>query len=364
MTDSDRLLQTFLRLVRISSPSGDEGEVVEAIGQELRALGLAVERDAAGNLLARLDGPESAGEPLLLTAHMDTVRPCERVTPVIQGDVISSDGSTILGADDKAGVAIILEALRTLLEEGGPHRPIEALFTVGEESGLDGAKALAPTWLRARMGIGLDSGGDPGMMVASAPSHDTLVAAIHGRAAHAGVIPEAGVNAILVAAEAISAMPLGRVDAETTANIGIIAGGLATNIVPDLVTLHGEARSHDPAKLEAQTRAMVQALEQSAQARGATVDIRVTREYEGYRFSEGDPIIRLVSAAMRSLGLSPILHDTGGGSDANILNAAGISTVQISAGMAEAHTTREHVALSDMVAATRIVLECVRGPSR
>ncbi len=359
MINRDRLLQTFLRLVRISSPSGAEEEVASAIGQELSSMGLQGERDAAGNVLARLDGIGSTGEPLLLTAHMDTVQPCDHIVPTITGELITSDGRTILGADDKAGVAVILEALRVLLEEKTAHRPIEALFTVREESSLGGAKAVAPTWLRARMGIGLDTGGPQGILIASAPSHNTLVASIHGRAAHAGVNPEDGVNAILVAAEAIAAMPLGRIDAETTANIGVISGGLATNIVPELVTLHGEARSRDMAKLEAVTRDMVQALERTAEAHEATVEVQITREYDAYRFDEHTPIIRLVSAAMRSIGIEPILKATGGGSDANVFNAAGILTVQISAGMAAVHTCQEHVALSDMVTATQVVLACV-----
>jgi len=357
MINRDRLLQTFLDLVVIPSPSGAEGAVAEAIAAKLQALGLAVKRDSAGNILTRLEGQ---GEPLLLTAHMDTVGPCERVTPVVEGDIVRSDGSSILGADDKSGVAIILEVLAVLKEGALPHRPLEVLFSVEEETGLDGAKGCDLGQLRARMGIGLDAGGEPGTIVVSAPSHDELRAEIHGRAAHAGVSPEQGVSAIRVAAEAIAAMPLGRIDEETTANIGTISGGSATNVVPELVTLQGEARSRNELKLQAQTRAMVEALERSAAAHGAKAEIKVTRLYTTYTFDENTPIVQWVSQAMRSMGIQPLLHPTGGGSDANVFNAKGMSVVQISAGMHAVHTSEEHASLAEMLTTAQIILAAIR----
>jgi tripeptide aminopeptidase len=360
MINAERLLKTFLELVRISSPAGAEAQVAGDIEAKLKALGLEVERDAAGNLLAKTDGQ---GTPILLTAHMDTVVPCDKVTPVIKDGVVYSDGSTILGADDKAGVAIILEVLQVLAEQRLAHRPLDVLFTVREEVGLEGAKAFDVRRLRARMGVGLDMEGEQGTIVVRGPSQNSLWAQVHGRAAHAGANPEDGINAIRVAAEAIVAMPLGRIDAETTANIGVISGGLATNIIPDLVTLRGEARSRDEAKLEAQTRAMTGALERSAQMAGATVDIKVTRTYSAYHFDEHTPVVRWVSDAMRAISIEPLLVPTGGGSDANIFNAAGLQVVQISAGMEEVHTLKEHVALAEMVKAARIVLACTRQHS-
>ena len=275
MIDRERLMQTFLELVVIPSPSGEEQVVAAAITRRLEALGLRVETDEAGNLLARVPGRggDAAQEPLLVTAHMDTVVPCDPVSPVLREGVIYSDGTSILGADDKAGVAAILEVLAALAESQVAHRPLEILFTVSEEKGLRGAKAFDVGRLRASMGIGLDAGGPQGTIVQSAPSQDSLAVEVHGRAAHAGARPEEGINAIRVAAEAIAAMPLGRIDDETTANIGTISGGRATNIIPDLVTLRGEARSRSQAKLAAQTKAMTQALENAATAHGATVDL-------------------------------------------------------------------------------------------
>jgi tripeptide aminopeptidase len=355
MINAERLLESFLEMVRISSPAGAEAQVASIIEARLRGLGLEVERDAAGNLLAKTDGH---GTPVLLTAHMDTVVPCDKVIPIVREGVVYSDGSTILGADDKAGVAIILEVLQVLAEDHVAHRPLDVLFTVREEVGLEGAKAFDVRRLRAKIGVGLDMEGEQGTIVVRGPSQNALWAQVHGRAAHAGSNPEDGINAIRVAAEAIVAMPLGRIDAETTANIGVISGGLATNIIPDLVTLRGEARSRDEAKLEAQTRAMTEALEHSAQAAGATADIKVTRTYSAYHFDEHTSVVRWVSAAMRAIGIEPLLVPTGGGSDANVLNAAGMETVQISAGMEEVHTLKEHVAVAEMVTAAHIVLAC------
>ncbi|HHX64032.1 MAG TPA: M20/M25/M40 family metallo-hydrolase [Chloroflexi bacterium] len=357
MIHRERLLETFLHLVRIPSPSGQEEEVARAIVRYLNDLGADVETDEAGNLLAHFDGQ---GDPLLLTAHMDTVTPCDRINPVVRDGVIYSDGTSILGADDKSGVAIILEVLQVPADEDMPRRPLDILFTVEEEVGLAGARAFDMSRLRARMGIGLDSGGGRGIIIVSAPSQDSLVATVHGRSAHAGAHPEQGINAIRVAAEAIAAMPLGRIDEETTANIGVINGGDATNIVPDRVTMRGEARSRNTAKLEAQTGAMVNALESAAQAHGATVNVQVTRAYEAYNLDEDNPIVRLVADAMRSLDIEPCMVPSGGGSDGNIFNAAGIPMVQISAGMQEVHTCQEYVALDDMVAAAELVLACVK----
>ena len=358
MLQRERLLATFLELARIPSPPGGESAVAQVIANRLARLGLPPQRDAAGNLLARLDG---AGEPLLLTAHMDTVVPCEGVRPVVRDGVVYSDGTTVLGADDKSGIAAILEVLETLVAGGVPHCPLEVLFTVQEEVGLQGIKAFDVSRLRARMGLGLDAGGDVGSVVISAPSQDGLMVRVHGRAAHAGISPETGINAIRVAAEAIARMPLGRIDAETTANIGVIQGGAATNIVPDLVLVKGEARSLSEAKIERQVAAMTAAFEMSARSHGATVEIEVERRYSAYHLSEEAPVIRWVTGAMQAIGIEPLLLPTGGGSDANVLHAAGIPTVQIATGMAAVHTTAEHIAVDDLFTATRVVQACVQG---
>ena len=343
-------MTTFLDLVRIDSPSGKEGKIAQHVLARLRALGLEASIDATGNVIAKLAGE---GEPILLNAHLDNVMPCLGIVPIVAEGVVRSDGRTVLGADDKSGVAVILEVLQAI--KGLPHPPLEVVLTVQEETGLRGAKVLEFAQLQAKMGISLDTEGSIGNVVFSAPSHNSISAVVHGKAAHAGTHPEEGINAILVAAEAIAQMPLGRIDFETTANIGVIKGGRATNIVPDRVEVRGEARSRDEGKLRSQTDKMVKALRDAASRHGATVDVGVEREYLAFKLSEEDEIVRRAMAAARSIGLEPELVASGGGSDANIFNAHGIKVLNVSTGMEKVHTTEEHIAVADMVKCAELV---------
>ena len=356
MIQSDRLLNTFLALVGIDSPSGEEGRIAEYLVRQFKQMGLDAEVDCIGNVIARMDG---LGEPLLLNAHMDNVTPCKGVKPVVAEGVVRSDGTTVLGGDDKAGVAVILETLRVVIEQGLPHPPLEVVITVQEEVGLRGAKALDMGKLRAKLGIGLDGGNERGAIIIAAPSQNYLSAVIHGRASHAGACPEDGISAIVTASEAITQMQLGRIDSETTANIGTIHGGRATNIIPDRVELRGEARSRNEDKLSSQTNAMADALRSAASKYGGSVDVEVERAYTGYALTESDRIVRLVSLAMRSLGLEPKLVTAGAGFDANVFNAGGIQVVNVSVGEDRVHTAEERVALSDMVCGAELVLACL-----
>jgi tripeptide aminopeptidase len=358
MINETRLLETFLALVRIDSPSGEEEAMAQELEARLRQLGLTVELDPLQNLVARLPGQ---GGPCLLAAHMDTVMPGRGIKPAVRDGVVYSDGTTILGADDKAGVAAILEVLHTLSEQNLAHPAIEVVITVQEESGLLGAKGLDASRLQSKMGISLDCGGPAGAIVIAAPTQDSMFAVVHGKAAHAGAHPEQGINAIVVAAEAIHAMRLGRIDEETTANIGIIHGGTARNIVPDRVELTGEARSLQVAKLEAQTAGMVEALRSAARQHETTVDIEVTRAYDGYALTESDVIVSKLMAACLACGVEPSLVPSGGGSDANIFNAHGLQVVNTSMGAYDEHTTDEHVALADMATCARIVTHYLRS---
>ena len=296
MIDQGRLLATFLALVRIESPSGREDELAHHLMGALSDLGLEATRDGAGNVLGRWDG-RGRGAPFLLGAHMDTVTPCENVAPVVEGGIVRAGGDTILGADDKSGIAQILEMIAVVEERGLSHPPIEALFTAGEEVGLRGAKGLNIGELRASWAVILDHD-QIDEIVVCAPSHDQLRAVVHGKAAHAGAKPEDGVNAILIAAEAVAAMPLGRIDAQTTANVGMIQGGGATNVVPALVELSGEARSRSEAKLSEQIDAMRRALEEAA---GATAGGSRSTWSAATRATGGAPTTRrFESSAARS----------------------------------------------------------------
>lgn len=361
MINQDRLVSTFLELVQIDSPSGHEEEIAQHLAAELSGLGLTVERDTTGNVIGRLAGE---GPPILLSAHIDTVKPGRGVKPVINNGIITSDGATILGGDDKSGVAAILEVLRVLVERDLPPTklapPLEVALTVSEEVGLIGAKGLDLTSLRAKEGIVLDSGGPIGVIVVAAPSQNRIKAVVHGKTAHAGVEPEKGINAIVVASEAIAAMPLGRIDAETTANVGRIQGGTATNIVPDRVEIACETRSHDERKLAAQVQAMTEALEAAADRHGATVEVVLERSYSNFKLSQEDGIVQRAVAAAKALGLTPALVPSGGGSDANVFNAGGIATINISAGMDKVHTTEERLAVDDLVKCAGFLLAILR----
>ena len=353
MINRERLLETFLTLVQIDSPSGQEAAISRELAERLRALDLQVSVNDIGNVLGRWEG---TGDYVLLSAHMDTV-PGTGIKPIVTDGVVCSDGSTILGADDKSGIAVILETLTTLHERG--HRPaLEVAFSVGEEVGLLGAKAMDANWFRSRQALVLDAGGLINEIVYGAPVSDKLDATVHGRAAHAGSNPQDGINAIAIASQAIANMPLGRIDEETTANIGTIRGGQAVNIVPDRVDIRGEARSHDVAKLDAQIATMRKALEDAIAAHpGATLDLEIRRTYESYRLAQDCAIIQRIARALKELGEEPpLFHLTGGGSDANIFNARGITAVPISMGMQGAHTTAECVSVSGMTRCAELLL--------
>ena len=361
MIQEERIVSIFLELVRIDSPSGQEEIIGAHLRQRLEALGLTVEQDEIGNLIARRPGRDHAA-PLMLNAHMDTVGTDTGITPVIRDGVIYSDGTTILGADDKSGLAVILEVLHILQEHPEVDAPpLEVVFTVGEERGLVGAQALDPSRLHARRGLVLDSGGPIGTIIVAAPYQDKHHVTVFGRASHAGASPEKGINAIRVAAEAIAHMRLGKIDEETTANVGVIHGGVATNIIPERVDVDMEARSRDEAKLIAQTEHMIHLFQEAAARHGAHVDIEAKRIYNGYRHPIDSDLIRWVAEAVRRIGLEPIYHEAGGGTDANVFNARGIPSVVISTGQADVHTKNEHIAIADLVDCARWVLECVKS---
>ena len=357
MIDQERLLNTFVSLVRIDSPSGQEGAIREELVRRLQALDLEVHVDETGNVLGRLAGE---GEPLLLSAHMDTV-PGVGIQPVVNDGLVCSDGTTILGADDKSGIAVILEVVETLRANGS--RPaLEVALSVGEEVGLLGAKGMDMGWFRSRQALVLDMGGPIHEVVQAAPVSDKFDAVVHGRAAHAGAHPEDGINAIAIAAKGIGRMRLGRIDDETTANIGTIQGGEAVNVVPDRVSMRGEARSHSVAKLDAQIAAMRQALQDAVDAHpGARLEMCIERSYQAYRLAKDAPVLRRVTAALQAMGEgAPILKAIGGGSDANVFNARGIVAVPVSTGMSAVHTHQECIAVADMARCAELVLHALQ----
>lgn len=365
MVNRDRLVEEFLKIVRIDSLSLKERAMADYLKGKLGELGLKVEEDRAGqaaggdagNVIGVLEG--EGKEPLLMLAHMDRVKPGEGVQPVVEGDVIKSDGKTVLGSDDGAGIAAILEVLQVIKEKGTAHGRLEVVFTIGEEGGLHGAKGLDVEKLQAKRAVVLDSTGEVGTVINQAPAQDSIVAKVHGTAAHAGVAPEKGVNAVVVAAKAISRMRVGRIDEETTCNVGIIQGGKATNIVPDYVEVQCEARSRVEEKLVATTQAMCDEFLKAAAEEKARVELDVNRMYPAYHVPESDALIGLVRRAGEELGLPVKIQPTGGGSDANIINSKGIAAVNLAVGNEEVHTVNEYIRVSDLVRVTEYLVKII-----
>ncbi len=358
-----RLLETFLELVRIDSPSREERAVAEYCAAALAAAGCSVRFDDSaavtgsdtGNLIAELPG--SLPGVLLLSAHMDTVEPGRGVDPVIHEGLIVAAGDTILGADDKAGLATAIETARRLTESGKPHPTVKFLFTVQEEVGLCGAKALDAGVVAGDLCLVLDADGRPGGIVVAAPTHYTFKASFEGRAAHAGVAPELGISAIAMAADAIARMRIGRLDDRSTANIGTVSGGRATNVIAQQVEMTGECRSLDRQRVESIKAEMDSAMRDAAVKHGGSVNVAWTREYEGFELSEDAAAVRLVSRACRELGMEPGTFKTGGGSDANVIAAYGVETVALSCGMQGVHGTSEQIEVVDL---ERLTALCVR----
>ena len=365
------VVKYFISLASIDSESRNERAIADALIADLKALGAEVSEDCcykstngnAGNIFAQFPGQVDV-PPLLLCSHIDTVIPGVGVKPRIVGDRICSDGTTVLGADDKSGVAEIICGISRVLEAGIPHGPLEVLFTVSEEIGLLGAKFFDKSKLKASCGYAFDTQ-TVGDLVLGAPSQNSISITIHGKEAHAGVEPEKGINAIRIAAEAIAAMPLGRIDFETTSNIGIISGGVATNIVPNQVVIKGEARSHNPQKL-AQVCSDIRHALDSAIARHqgtthqASAEYHQETEYHAFRIPDDSPCVQLAKAALKEVGIEARTGIGGGGSDANIIGAAGIPMIICGTGMMRYHTVEEYIEIKDLEAGAAFVENLIK----
>jgi tripeptide aminopeptidase len=376
MINQQRLSEEFVRLAAINSPPLKESVIARYLTERLQRLGADVRFDNAssatggevGNLVAVLPGTGKVTEPLLFSVHMDTVEPGGQVEPVLRDGVFYSAGDTVLGADDKAGIAELLEALEVVREQKIPHGPIEIVITIAEEIGLVGAKHFDYSMVTARRGYALDTEGVD-QMVLQAPGANHLRIDIEGLASHAGMAPELGVSAIQTAALAISQMRLGRIDHETTANIGRIEGGVARNIVPQHLSIVGEARSHDPQKLQEQTEHMLACFEAAAaqmarEINGALVRPKISpkiySDFPSMSVAEDAPVVKLARAAAATVGHDLNVRLGGGGSDANIFNAHGIETIILATGMTRVHTHDESVAVADMVHVAQLLVEIIR----
>lgn len=354
------VLPLFLELAAIPSPSGEEEAVAERVRAYLHDLGVEGEGDSAGNILARLPATEGEiGEPLLLCAHLDTVPASGPIEPVVTDGVVTNGARTILGADDKAAVAVLLEAARLVLAEGRRHAGIELLFTTREETGLEGAFAFDVSRLEARLGFVYDYAGAVGEVVVAAPSGRAIDVVFTGRPAHAGINPEDGRSAIVAAARAISDLRLGRIDDETTANVGQIGGGTALNVVPARCRLAVEARSRDERKLAELVQELLDSFAFAAAVAECEVETTVEDKYRGYRLAADDPALVLARSALERAGFEPREVEVGGGSDANVFNERGLNCVNVANGMANVHTADEAIAVADLEAMVAVTLELV-----
>jgi tripeptide aminopeptidase len=363
----------FVELARVPSPPGQERAIADRVLEYLGGLALPVDEDDAGakigstigNLLCRIE-PTAEGTPLFFCAHLDTVPPQGPIEPVLEDGVLRNAGGTILGADNKAAVAAMLEAVRLVVAENRPHGGIELLFTPKEEVGLRGAAAFDHDRLTARIGYVYDHAGPVGEVILGAPFQCKLDASFHGRAAHSGMYPEEGRSAIVAAARAIADLRLGRLDEETTANVGEIQGGTARNIVPDHCSFAAEARSHDERKLGELIQEMLETITFAAQLADCDVETEVEPSARGYRYKRGDEPVRIAAAALERSGLQPTYGLSGGGADANVFNERGLACVNLANGMTDIHTPDERITVADlerMVDVTLALVEVARGAS-
>jgi tripeptide aminopeptidase len=360
------VLDLFTELAAIPSPPGEERAVADVVAAYLRDLGLAPEEDDAGaevgstigNVFARVE-PTTDGTPIFFCAHLDTVPPEGAIEPIVEDGVVRNAGATILGADNKSAVAAMLDGTRRVLAESRPHAGIELLFTPKEEVGLLGAAAFDHTRLRARVGYVYDQAAPIGDVILGAPHSRSMEVRFHGRAAHSGMYPEEGRSAIAAAARAIADLRLGRIDEETTANVGTIQGGTAGNIIPEWCTLLAEARSHDERKLADVVQEMLDAFAFAAGLEDCEVETEVHKSYRGYRFKREDEVVRLAHAALERAGYTPSYGLSGGAADANVFNERGLQCLNLANGMQDIHTPDERIAVEDLDRMVEVTLALV-----
>lgn len=354
--NKERVVQQFYDLIAIPCPSTQERQVADYLIREMEALGGTVTEDNAaaalqgttGNLFINFPGTVEGVPKILLSAHLDCVNPCAGIQATLEDGVFRSDGTTILGGDDKSGVTAILETLRCLKEQNIPHGPLQVVFTVCEEQGVAGSRNMDASLLDADFGYCLDSSGHPGKIIFAAPGQNKIFTKVHGKTAHGGLAPEKGINAIKKAAEILLDVPTARIDEETTCNIGIIHGGTATNVVPDLVEIAMDCRSRNLEKLEALTERIVAAYQEGGKKAGVLVDVEVRPSYKPYELPKDSPCILLAAKAAEELGLPVDVAATGGGSDSSHFNGNGVPCTVLGTGMTNVHTVEEILLEKDL----------------
>ncbi|TXV46009.1 M20/M25/M40 family metallo-hydrolase [Enterococcus sp. T0101B.F-10] len=363
--DTKRLVKTFIELVQIDSESENEGKIHEYLKNKFMKLGLEIVEDnskedtglGSNNLIVRLHGKDRNKLPLFFSCHTDTVSPGKGIEVIEESGILSSKGETILGADDKAGIAIIIEAIETIQELGITTGDLEFVFSPGEEIGLIGASALDMQLINAKSGYVLDSGGEVGRVTIASPTLFMYEIQVKGQSAHSGIEPEKGISAVSILSEALQKIEIGRIDEMTTANIGTINGGNATNIVMDSLVLKGEVRSVLPEVAEQLLKEIEEAFSAAVQKYGGSFEMTVEKMATGYNIPDEAVIMKRLDKAMHKQDLSLIKEISGGGSDANIFNEKGKEVVNLSIGYEKIHTTEEYIAVAEMEKAVKLVIE-------
>jgi tripeptide aminopeptidase len=359
--------QIFMELAALPTPPGSERAAADVVAGFLRDLGLAVDEDAAGasigsdtgNLYCHLAPTGGTGTPIFLCAHLDTVPPEGPIEPTVEDGIVHNAAGTILGADNKAAVAVMLGAAERIVNEGRLHAGVELLFTPKEEVGLQGAKAFDHTRLAAKLGFVYDQAAPIGEIVLGAPTQRSLTVRFHGRAAHAGMYPEDGRSAVAAAARAIADMRLGRIDEETSTNVGLVQGGTARNIVPEWCTVEAEVRSHDERKVDELVQELLEACSFAASVGEVEVEASIEEAYRAYRFRRSDAPVRLAAVALQRSGFEPRYALTGGGADANVFNERGLPCLNLANGMVDIHTPDERIAVDDLERMVDVTLALV-----
>lgn len=368
MIKQKRLFSTFSDLVHINSPSKKEKKIALYLKKYFKPFKANIFTDNAGekigadtgNLIIQIPGKVKK-EPLSFWTHLDTVAPTKNLKLLSKKDRFTTNKTTILGADDKAGIAAVCEAITSYLESHADYGDIELIFTISEEIGLLGAKHFSKKNLKAKTAYVLDCNGTPGTFIMQAPSAATFTAKITGKAAHAGIEPEKGINAIDIAAKAISKMKTGRINQDTTANIGSISGGTARNIVAESAIVKGEARSFNKKHLEKQIDHIKNCLSKEVAAHNAKLNFKVKLEYETFTLNKRENIVKRAETAAKNLKLKTHFVSSGGGSDANILNSKGIKTLNLGIGMQNAHATNEYILKKDLLTTAKLIFEIIKN---
>lgn len=366
LINQERLVESFKSLSLIDGIHGKELTIAGYLMKTLRTLGLEAAMDEAGstyggnagNVIGRLPGKKNV-PPVFLCAHMDTVQSTKNLKHVIEDGVIKTDGTTILGGDDRAGVAVILEILRVLQERNLEHGPIEILFNVCEEAGMHGAKFIKASALQSTFGFVFDCQASPGAYIIEAPGAVAFTAKVRGKSAHAAVSPEKGIHAIQIASKAIAQLRLGRWDETGMLNIGTIKGGVSINVIPDYVEITGETRNANKEKLQSQIEYIRSTFEQAANDAHGSVEIKFTEKYGGYQFDEDVKVIDIAKKGIQAAGYIPSPIRYPGGSDANVLNNNGVTALNLGVGFKNAHSFQERIAITDLEGAARIGLNIV-----